>query len=48
LTFNFGNILQPELIPPAPFSWEEKGEKQDRSSESPLLFLREGDLGDEF
>ena len=43
LTVKFGNLHASELIPPAPFSWEEKGgESKIRVVFSPLLFLREG------
>jgi hypothetical protein len=39
----FGNLHASELIPPAPFSWEEKGEsRRFLQVFSLLLFLREG------
>jgi len=35
-------------MPPAPSLGKRRGEKPGSCTESPLLFLREGDLGDEF
>jgi len=37
-----------ELIPPAPSLGKRRGENYIKVLKVPLLFLREGDLGDEF